>query len=91
MTLNSMRAWLAGEKGELCLQGLDVGTKTGKSKKDVVLNLEDLLEVGGDCLELDTESSVAADGNAVLTLHCDHGTSVVFENGHFIRFIRRFI
>ncbi len=64
------------------VQGLNIGSKSGKTEENVILDLEDLLEIGSDGLELDTESPITADCDAVLTLHGNHGTSVVFRNGH---------
>lgn len=44
------------------------------------MNLVDPLEIGGDCLELNSEPSIAGDGEAVLPHHRNQSRSIVLEN-----------
>lgn len=53
------------------LQGLSIGRKAGEPEKELVVNLIDSLEIGGDSLKLNTESPIAGDGEAVLPDHRD--------------------
>ena len=59
------------------LQGLDVSGKTAKSKENVVLNLENLLEGRADCLEICSKSSISCDSDAAFASHGNYSTTVV--------------
>lgn len=64
----------------LNLQGLSIGCKAREPEKELVVNLVDSLEIGGNGLELNPESPIASDGEAILPHHRDQGTSIVLED-----------
>lgn len=51
------------------VQSLSVGGEAGEAEVEPVVDFVNLLEIGGDCLELNSEPPIAGDGEAVLPHH----------------------
>lgn len=62
------------------IQSLSVGGEAGEAEKQAIVNLVDPLEIGGDCLKLNSEPAIAGDGEAVLPHHRNQSRSIVLEN-----------
>lgn len=62
------------------IQSLSVGGEAGEAEKQAIVNLVDPLEIGGDCLKLNSEPAIAGYGEAVLPHHSNQSRSIVLEN-----------
>lgn len=82
---------------QLLRKGLCVALQTVETDKDLVVHLIYLREIAVDCLELRAQTeitklragaqSLPGDGNAVLSLHCQHRGAVVRHDIRHFRFL----
>ena len=69
-------------KGSL-IQCLSISGKARETNEELVMDLVDPLEIGGDCLELNAEPPIAGNSEAVLPYHGYKSTPIILEYRHF--------
>lgn len=62
------------------LQRLGVGGQAGEADVELAVDFVDALEIGGDGLELDAETAIAGDGEAVLSNHSYQSTAIILKD-----------
>lgn len=65
---------------EVSLQRLGIGSEARKTDVELVVDLVDPLEIGGDGLQLHSQTPIAGNREAVFPHHGDESASIVLED-----------
>lgn len=64
------------------IQGLCIGGKASDTDEELIVDSKNLLEVGGDGLQLNPKSPITGNRKAILSHHGHKGTSIILEDRH---------
>ena len=58
---------------------MSVSAEARETDEELMVDFVDSLEISGDCLKVNSKSSIASYSEAVLAYHSYYGTSIVLE------------